>query len=282
MWTNRRERANRARMEGGASETRSLLTRIEGSKLERMGQPGRGIRISIASQPLSLARSRSLTQVLVRGVAHRDVLGVPITVLKTFKRLAALTTDDATIADALSLSPSLLEVSADRTSVKRRIAIPEDLNLDQRSIYAVRKRTGKGALRGANLPSADWAASTTPTHPPPTSSLAPNPAQPPNPGHAHRLDAARQQKGFPRTMTQTELETFFKTQGNVLSVRMRRFPNNKKEFKVRPPPGPTRPAIHTRDTRTDGPSSHASAGGHAGHRARCLSSSRPLTRRRPL
>ena len=54
------------------------------------------------------------------------------------------------------------------------------------------------------------------------------------------------QKGFPRTMTQTELETFFKTQGNVLSVRMRRFPNNKKEFKVRPCAGPV---IHTRHPR---------------------------------
>ena len=47
-------------------------------------------------------------------------------------------------------------------------------------------------------------------------------------------------------MTQTELETFFKTQGNVLSVRMRRFPNNKKEFKVRPCAGPV---IHTRHPR---------------------------------
>ena len=72
--------------------------------------------------------------------------------LKTFKRLAALTTDDATIADALSLSPALLEVSADRTSVKRRIPIPEDLNLDQRSIYAVRTRRGGEDARCA-LPS---------------------------------------------------------------------------------------------------------------------------------
>ena len=143
---------------------------------------------------------------------------MPFTVLKTFKRLQALTTDDAVLAEALDLSPSLLEVSNDRKSVKRIPPLPEDLNLDQRSIYAVRRR--------ATSPLAPGVA--------PASSLT-CPGEP----LCERARVAvcvctldRPQKGFPRTMTQVELEAFFKALGNVKSVRMRRFPN-KREFKVR-------------------------------------------------
>ena len=163
--------------------------------------------------------------------------------LKTFKRLAALTTDDATIADALSLSPALLEVSADRTSVKRRIPIPEDLNLDQRSIYAVRTRRGQRCAvstfcvltpppcRGGHtegLPAHDDADG--------ARDLLQDPGERPVRPHA---PLPEQQEGV---------------QGAAL--RWARHPY-------------TTPALTALILR-------------AGHRARCLSSSRPWTRRRPL
>jgi hypothetical protein len=40
------------------------------------------------------------------------------------------------------------------------------------------------------------------------------------------------QKGLPKKMTQLEVEAFFAPMGNVKSVRMRRFPNAPRDFKV--------------------------------------------------
>jgi len=73
--------------------------------------------------------------------------GVPFSVLKTFNRLKQLTTDDEVIADALSLSQGLLEVSADRKCVKRALPLPEDLKTDSQSVYAV----GLGMPRGRSV-----------------------------------------------------------------------------------------------------------------------------------
>lgn len=72
---------------------------------------------------------------------------MPFSVLKTFNRLKQLTTDDEIIADALSLSQGLLEVSADRKSVKRALPLPEDLKTDSQSIYAV----GLGVAMGRSV-----------------------------------------------------------------------------------------------------------------------------------
>jgi hypothetical protein len=64
--------------------------------------------------------------------------GVPLSLLKTFKRMQALTTDEEVVAEALLLSAGLLEVSDDRKNVRRCTPLPDSLTTDQCSIYAVR------------------------------------------------------------------------------------------------------------------------------------------------
>jgi len=60
---------------------------------------------------------------------------VPIATLASFKRMQQLTTDMDTIVKALKASPELLEVSEDDQKVRRKLALPEDLNLAPNTIY---------------------------------------------------------------------------------------------------------------------------------------------------
>jgi len=60
---------------------------------------------------------------------------VPIATLASFKRMQQLSSDMALIIKALKASPELLEVSEDDQKVRRKLALPEDLNLAPNTIY---------------------------------------------------------------------------------------------------------------------------------------------------
>lgn len=81
----------------------------------------------------NLARDKFLTS----EIAKDKDQWVPITVLLTFNRLKALTTDPAVVAEALAGS-ELVEVNEDKSSLRRNPAKPmlDEAAISRRSVYA--------------------------------------------------------------------------------------------------------------------------------------------------
>lgn len=78
----------------------------------------------------------------LRAKAAEDSDGyVALTVLLTFNRVKAMTGDVEVIAKALEASTTL-ELSSDRTSVRRTAPLPEEDNSQQRSVYVVSRVAG--------------------------------------------------------------------------------------------------------------------------------------------
>lgn len=92
----------------------------------------------------------------LRGKAAEDSDGyVPLTVIATFNRIKTITTDVEVIAKALESSTEL-ELSSDRTAVRRTRALPEDDDSEQRSVYVVSSAICGGPDRVRNAYDVVW------------------------------------------------------------------------------------------------------------------------------
>jgi len=72
----------------------------------------------------------------LRGLTQKEDGWVDISVISSFKMMKKLSEDQVVIVAAIRKSPELLEVNEEGTKLRRKIPLPENVDITPSSIYA--------------------------------------------------------------------------------------------------------------------------------------------------